>query len=340
MSDAVSSVNEKQRPRAGSVSHSPDLQPGGSKHIPVLLHKVVEYLAPQPGGVYLDATLGGGGYTFELLKRSGERGRVLAIDADPAAIQRVLRSPEMKIFSGRLTAVNDNFSDLGRIATRENFSEIDGAVFDLGLSSDELADPERGFAFQIDGHLDMRFDFEKGKNASDLLMKADGRDLEKIFREYGEERYARRIAGAIVSRRSEKPIERTGDLAEIVRTALPASARRYERNTLARVFQALRIAVNDELENLSKALPQAFELLRPGGRLAVVSFHSLEDRIVKRYFKNLAHACVCPPEFPECQCGKSDVARILTRKPVIPDEGEIIANPRSASAKLRVAEKL
>jgi len=309
-------------------------------HVPVLLNEVIKYLDPKPNQNFIDCTLGGGGHTAAILKLTGPRGKVLGIDLDVRAIevakQKVLGS---KLQVSRLVAVQDNFKNLKEIVLQNNFQNISGILFDLGFSSMEIADPKKGFSFQIDAPLDMRYG-EEGITAEEIVNHSREKELEKIFREYGEERFPGRIARVICEARKTQPIKTTFQLVEIIRGVVPKKFQHGRIHFATKVFQALRIAVNDELESLKKVLPEAMEILTPGGRLAVISFHSLEDRIVKQFFKKESSGCVCPKSVPVCQCGHQAILKILNKKPIVPSEEEATQNPRSRSAKLRVAEKL
>ncbi len=312
---------------------------GAPGHVTVLPREAVEGLAPRPGGRYLDGTFGGGGHTRALLEASAPDGRVLGIDADPAAIARgaALRAE----FGDRLILRGGNFAALATHAREAGLAPLDGVLLDLGLSSYQLADRERGFSFGGDGPLDMRFGPGAARTAADLVNGADEGELADLLFRYGEERHARRIARAIVREREREPIARTARLAAIVAGAAPRQGRDRERiHPATRTFQALRIAVNGELEALEEGLAGALEVLAPGGRLAVIAFHSLEDRIVKDFIRREARGCVCPPRVPVCVCGHRPSLRPVTRKGVRPGEAEVAANPRSRSAILRVAEKV
>lgn len=301
-------------------------------HIPVLLREVIDLLAPQPGGIYIDATAGGGGHSEALLLHSVPTGRVLSLDADPVALERV--SGRLTPFGARSITLAMNFRYLAKAAQLASLDAVDGILLDLGMSSDQLADSSRGFALQVDGLLDMRFDPSLPLTAADLVNSLSETDLANLIYKYGEERLSRRIARAIVAAR---PVHTSRQLAEAV---VHAVGRREKIHPATRTFQALRIAVNDELEALAESLPQAIALLRPGGRLAVISFHSLEDRMVKQFMLREATDCLCPPPVPVCVCDHRATVRVVTRKPLQPSNDEIAANPRSRSAKLRVAEKL
>ncbi|HLJ79913.1 MAG TPA: 16S rRNA (cytosine(1402)-N(4))-methyltransferase RsmH [Ktedonobacterales bacterium] len=307
-------------------------------HVTVLPAETLDWLAPHPGGRYLDGTLGGGGHTTLLLDRSAPSGRVLGIDADAAALGRVRERLAEAVASGRLLLRQGNFAAMADIARAADFAPVDSIVLDLGLSSDQLADRERGFSFAADAPLDMRFDRTRGQPAGDLVNTLDEAELADLLWRYGEERRSRPIARRIVEARRQRPIARTGEVAKLV--AAVVHGRPGGIHPATRTFQALRIAVNDELGSLETALPAAIELLRPGGRLAVISFHSLEDRIVKHAFQAEERGCICPPELPACVCGRSPRLRILTRHPVTAGPDEVARNPRSRSAKLRVAQRL
>jgi 16S rRNA (cytosine1402-N4)-methyltransferase len=309
-----------------------------SVHIPVLREAVVEWLRPHDGGRYLDATLGGGGHTAAILDTSAPGGRVLAIDADPAARERVTRRLRDAITAGRLIVAAGNFRQMAALANEHGFRPIDGIVMDLGLSSDQLADRERGFSFGVEASLDMRFDPGQGESAADLLSTRSESEIADILWRYGEERRSRAIARRIVAAREQRPIRTTVELAQIVAKAVPGRPGGIHPAT--RTFQALRIAVNDELGALTEALPQALDLLAQGRRLAVISFHSLEDRIVKQWMRAEERGCVCPPNAPVCTCGRAPTLRVLTRHPLVANDAEIAANVRAHSAKLRVAERV
>jgi len=309
-------------------------------HLPVLVDEVIEMLAPAPGSLHIDATLGGGGHTERILEAANPDGRLLGLDADPAAIARVdarLRSR----FGDRLVLRQANFRELAAVAPGAGFAAVDGCLFDLGLSSFQLADRDRGFGFRTGGPLDMRFDPSHGVPAAELLATLDAAELAALFGRYGEEPKAGRIARAIVDARRVAPIATAEELAALVEKVLPPNPRLPRRTHPAtRVFQALRIAVNEELEALEAGLHAAVDLLRPGGRLVVLSYHSLEDRIVKRFFQAERRGCVCPPEVPICVCGHNPRLRLVTRRSVTPSTAEIVANPRARSARMRAAERL
>jgi len=340
---------------ASSTASDPldDRQPAlpvpGTVHLPVLEQEVLRFLAPHPDGLYIDATAGGGGHSLAILQAStsgdaaltpsahlaagGARGgRVLSLDADPAAVERVRHL--LGAFGERSTVVHSNFRHLAAVARQHGFVAVDGILMDLGLSSDQLENAGKGFAMLTQGPLDMRFDPGQPLTAADLVNSTSEEDLANLIYRYGEDRLSRRIARAIVRAR---PLSSTSELAEVIWRAV---GRREKIHPATRTFQALRIAVNDELGALSDALPQAAALLRPGGRLAVIAFHSLEDRIVKQFMQREATDCLCPPEVMVCQCGHKAILTIVTRKPVQAAQAELNQNPRSRSAKLRVAERL
>lgn len=307
-------------------------------HIPVLLEEVMEGLKLFSGGFYVDCTAGGGGHSEEILKRTAPDGKVLALDQDPDALAAVSR--RLESYGDRLLVERANFIQLPRVLDRLGIKTVNGIMFDLGVSSYQLDNPLRGFSYMEDAPLDMRMDPDQPETAADLVQKASKKQLTKIIKDYGEEKWASRIAGFIVRERSKRAIETTGQLVEIIKAAVPASARRKGAHPAKRTFQALRIAVNRELEILRDALRGAAAVLYPGGRICVISFHSLEDRIVKDTFKELSDPCTCPPDFPQCVCGRKPALKPVTRRPITPSEKELELNPRSRSAKLRVAEKI
>ncbi|MFA5413059.1 MAG: 16S rRNA (cytosine(1402)-N(4))-methyltransferase RsmH [Patescibacteria group bacterium] len=308
----------------------------GAKHIPVLLNEVIKFLDPKPNQNFIDCTLGAGGHTIEILKRTAPKGKVLGIDLDPRAI-KIAKSRIGN--ADRLVAVQGNYKDLENIVLQKDFKNISGILIDLGFSSMEIADPKKGFSFQIDAPLDMRYG-EEGETAADILNRSREQELERIFKEYGEEKFSGRIARIICEIRKNNPIDTTFKLVDAIAEVVPKKFQFGRVHFATKVFQALRIAVNHELENLTEVLPQAVRVLPPGGRLAIISFHSLEDRIVKQFFKKESSGCTCPKDFPVCQCGHKAILKILNKKPIVPSEEEATQNPRSRSAKLRAAEKL
>ena len=305
-------------------------------HVPVLADEVRELLAVQPGETVIDGTFGAGGHAALLAADLEGKGRFIAIDKDASVRPYFERFQRGTSVSARFLR-GDFAVILGQLA--DNGVEADAIHLDLGISSMQVDRPERGFSYAADAPLDMRMDASAPRSARDVVNEADERELADIFRRYGEERFSRQIARAIVRRRAEQPFERTGDLVEVVRSAIPAPRRFGDGHPAKRVFQALRIVVNEELESLEQALPAAVQLLRPGGRIAVISFHSLEDRIVKRFFAAQARGCTCPPDLPICVCGKEPSLRLATRKAIRPSPSETAENPRTSSARLRVAVK-
>jgi len=313
------------------------LQRSEADHTPVLAEEVRELLDVRPGNTVVDATFGAGGHARLLAEDLDGKGKLVAIDRDPTVkpyVDRVKASAgvDVRFLRGDFAVV------LSQLAA--NAVDADAILLDLGVSSMQLDRPERGFSYATDAPLDMRMDPSSEPSARDIVNTWGEQELVTIFRRYGEERYARQIARAIVRRRGQQPLERTGELVDTIKGAIPTPARFGEGHPAKRVFQALRIAVNDELHALETALPAALAMLRPGGRLAVISFHSLEDRIVKRFFSEKAKGCTCPPELPVCVCGKQPELRILTRKPVRPTDREVDVNPRAGSARLRAAVKV
>jgi 16S rRNA (cytosine1402-N4)-methyltransferase len=312
------------------------LPPTATDHVPVLADEVRECLAVRPGETVVDATFGAGGHAARLAADLRGSGKLIAIDRDPGAREYFQRfekraGVQTRFLRGDFAVVLEQLAGNG--------VEADAILLDLGVSSMQIDRPERGFSYATDAPLDMRMDTSADVTAAGIVNEADERDLVTIFRRYGEERYARQIARAIVRRRKEQPFERTGDLVETIRAAIPAPARFGDGHPAKRVFQALRIAVNDELTSLETALPAAFQMLRPGGRLAVISFHSLEDKIVKRFMRDLERGCECPPDFPVCVCGRKPELRSISRKAIRPGADEVATNPRAASARLRAGVK-
>jgi 16S rRNA (cytosine1402-N4)-methyltransferase len=313
------------------------LQTSATDHVPVLADEVRELLAVQPGQTVVDATFGAGGHAALLAADLAGRGKLIAIDRDPGArpyFDRLAKGTgaQMRFLRGDFAVVLEQLA--------QNGVEADAVLLDLGVSSMQIDRPERGFSYAVDAPLDMRMDPSADVTAAGIVNEAAERDLATIFKRYGEERYARQIARAIVRRRKEQRYERTGELVETIKSAIPAPARFGDGHPAKRVFQALRIAVNDELGSLEAALPAAFAMLRSGGRLGVISFHSLEDRLVKRFMRDLERGCECPPDFPVCVCGKEPQLRSLSRKPIRPSARETAANPRASSARLRVGVKV
>ncbi len=306
-------------------------------HVTVLLNESVDALNVRPDGVYLDGTLGGGGHSFEIARRL-TTGRLIGVDRDPKALQAA--SERLASFADRFTPVHANFSDLPRILRELGIPGVDGMLFDLGVSSPQLDEASRGFSYMADAPLDMRMDPTDALTAREIVNTWSQEELRRILFTYGEERYAPMIAAAIVRRRADRPIETTLELVDVIRSAMPSKALREKQHPAKRSFQAIRIAVNDELTAVDRMMQSAVDLLNPGGRLAVITFHSLEDRIVKNAMAEAARGCICPPEFPVCVCGRKPKVRIITKKPVTAPEEELNDNPRARSAKLRVAERI
>lgn len=307
-------------------------------HEPVLLDEVIEALAIKPDGIYLDGTAGGGGHSFAIASRL-TAGRLIAVDRDPEAVAAA--SERLAPLGDRAKVVRSNFSDMDRVCTAEGIAALDGILLDLGVSSHQLDTPERGFSYISDAPLDMRMDPSSPLSAVDVVNGYPRERLEKIIFEYGEEKFASRIASKICEARAASPIRTTGELVALIRAAMPAAAvRSSEHHPAMRTFQAIRIEVNGELEIIEPTVRRAVSLLAPGGRLAVITFHSLEDRRVKQTYAELARGCICPPDFPVCVCGHKPEIRIITKKPVTATPDELKRNTRSHSAKLRVAEKI
>ncbi len=306
-------------------------------HKPVLLRECLDGLNIRPGGIYVDGTLGRAGHSLEIAKRLSA-GRLIAVDRDQAALDAAPARLEGCL--DRVTLVRGNFGDLADILASLGVAGVDGMLFDLGVSSPQLDDGSRGFSYLQDAPLDMRMDQSAPLTARDVVNGWSQEELRRILWQYGEERYSGPIAAAIVRAREREPIETTGQLAELIRSAMPAKARREKQHPAKRSFQAIRIAVNDELGEVERLLGSALEVLNPGGRVAIISFHSLEDRLVKTAFGAWAKGCTCPPDFPVCVCGRTPRARLVGRRPITPGEEELNENARARSAKLRIAEKL
>lgn len=307
------------------------------KHISVLLDECIDNLNIKPDGIYVDGTLGMGGHSYEIAKRL-TTGRLIGIDRDETAIERA--GKRLEEFSDRVTLVHGNFSDTASILDNLNIPAVDGMLFDLGVSSPQLDEAERGFSYMNDAPLDMRMDKSMGLTAYDVVNTYSVDRLNRIFWDYGEERYARKISAAIDAHRAQKPIETTLELVDIIKSALPAAALREKQHPAKRCFQAIRIAVNDELGAIATLMDTAPDKLKIGGRLCVISFHSLEDRIVKSGIAARENGCTCPREAPICTCGFKKTLKSVCRKPILPSEEELDANPRSRSAKLRMAERV
>lgn len=306
-------------------------------HRSVLLDEAVEALNIRPDGVYVDGTAGGGGHSFAIASRL-ENGLLIAIDQDENAIAAA--GARLAPLGARARVVRNNFSNLNDVLETCGIGEIDGLLLDLGVSSHQLDEAERGFAYQNDAPLDMRMDRRQSKSAYDVVNTYSEEELKRILFTYGEERFSGRIAAKIVAQREKKPIETTGELADLIRSAIPAAAREGGHHPAKRSFQAIRIEVNAELDVIVPAIESAVSHMRSGGRIAIITFHSLEDRIVKQAFARLASGCTCPKDLPICVCGKKPLVKVITKKPILPGDVELEENPRSRSAKLRVAEKI
>lgn len=310
----------------------------GFRHFPVMPEEVVKFLACKHGRIYVDGTVGGGGHTIAILNAVAPGGSVIGIDWDEDAIQAAME--RLKDYSKSLTLVRENFANIKKVMGDLNIKNVDGILLDLGVSSYHLERPDRGFSFRFDAPLDMRMDKRQKTTAYNIVNELSMKELEKIIREYGEERWAKRIAGSIIEKRRYGPISTTKELSNLVFFAIPKKFHPRDIHPATRTFQAIRIAVNDELNNLKKAVDDGVGLLGLGGRMVVISFHSLEDRIVKGSFKRFEKGCVCPDDFPKCVCGKKSKLKVITKKPVLPSLGEISKNPRARSARLRAAERI
>jgi 16S rRNA (cytosine1402-N4)-methyltransferase len=307
-------------------------------HVPVLLREVLDGLAVRPGGAYADCTVGGGGHAREIAERLGPGGLLVGLDQDPNALAAASR--HLAEFGDRVRLVRSNFERLGQVLRELGLTAADGILMDLGVSSHQLDEAERGFSYQHDAPLDMRMDPDRPLSARTLVNQYTESELARTILQYGEERWASRIAQFIVRERQRRPLETTTDLVDLIKAAIPAPARREGGHPARRTFQALRIAVNDELGVLERGLEAAVDLLTAGGRLAVITFHSLEDRIVKQAFARWAKGCICPPALPVCRCGLTPKVRLLSKKPITAEVDEVARNPRARSAKLRTAERV
>lgn len=304
-------------------------------HISVLLNECIDNLNITPDGIYVDGTMGGGGHSLEIAKRL-TTGRLICIDQDPNAHEAA--GKRLAEYKDRITFVRDNFGNIANILDSLGVEKIDGMLLDIGVSSHQLDEAERGFSYQQDAPLDMRMNPDRPFSAYDVVNGYDEDELDRVIFTYGEERWARRIAQFIVKEREAKPIETTGELVDIIKKAVPKGARKDGPHPAKRTFQAIRIEVNGELEVLQRAIDDVAARLAVGGRLCIITFHSLEDRIVKEAFRKQENPCICPPQFPVCVCGKKPLGRVITRKPILPSKEELEENPRSRSAKLRVLE--
>lgn len=307
------------------------------KHTSVLLYETIKGLNIKPDGIYVDGTLGGGGHSFEIAGRLSEKGRLIGIDQDEAAITAA--GERLKEFKDKVTIVRSNYRNTKTVLSSMGIQKIDGMILDLGVSSYQLDNVERGFSYRYDTALDMRMDLRQSLTAKDIVNGYEEMELFHIIRDYGEDKFAKNIAKHIVRARQEKPIETTGELNEIIKAAIPAKMRAEGGHPSKRTFQAIRIECNRELEVLRESLEELIDLLNPGGRLCIITFHSLEDRIVKTAFKRAENPCTCPPSFPVCVCGRTSRGKVITGKPILPGKEEMDDNPRSKSAKLRIFEK-
>ena len=307
-------------------------------HISILLNECLDALEIKPDGTYMDATLGGAGHSLRIAQRLDKGGRLICIDRDDAALNNAEK--RLKDVRERVTLVKSDFRNLDNVISDLGLSGVDGILFDLGVSSPQLDEAERGFSYQQDAPLDMRMDATKPFSAYDVVNTYSEADLDRIIFTYGEERWAKRIAQFIVAERANKPIETTGELVDVIKKAVPKGARKDGPHPAKRTFQAIRIEVNGELDVLERAIDQAAHRLTEGGRLCIITFHSLEDRIVKEAYRRQENPCICPPQFPVCVCGRKPVGKVITRKPIVPSKEELAENHRSRSAKLRILEGL
>lgn len=307
------------------------------KHRSVLLEETIEGLQIRKDGIYVDGTLGGGGHTLEICKRLGEKGSIVGIDQDQAAVRAA--SIRLKDFGEKVTIVWSNYCDMKSVLQQLQIDKVDGIILDLGVSSYQLDTAERGFSYREDAPLDMRMDTRQEKTARDIVNGYSETELFRVIRDYGEEKFARNIAKNIVERREKAPICTTGELTDIIRSSIPMKFQKKVGHPAKRTFQAIRIELNKELEVLRESLDDMIELLNPGGRLCIITFHSLEDRIVKNAFRKNEDPCICPPDFPVCVCGRTSRGKVITRKPILPSSEEMEENSRSKSAKLRIFQK-
>ena len=306
------------------------------KHKSVLLNETIDGLNIKPNGIYVDGTLGGGGHAYEVCRRLGEKGSIIGIDQDAAAIEAA--SARLKDFGEKVTIVRSNYCDMKSKLHELGIDKVDGIVLDLGVSSYQLDTAERGFSYREDAPLDMRMDTRQKMTARDIVNDYTEADLYRVIRDYGEDKFAKNIAKHIVQARAVKPVETTAELSEIIRASIPMKFQKKSGHPAKRTFQALRIELNRELDVLRDSLDDMIDLLNPGGRLCIITFHSLEDRIVKSAFRKNENPCTCPPDFPVCVCGKKSKGSIITKKPILPSEEELEYNSRSKSAKLRIFE--
>lgn len=307
------------------------------KHKSVLLEETIRNLKVKPDGIYVDGTLGGGGHAYEVCRQLSAKGSLIGIDQDEAAIEAA--GERLQEFGDRVTIIRSNYCNMKKELQKIGISSVDGIVLDLGVSSYQLDNAERGFTYREDVPLDMRMDRRGSRTARDIVNTYTENELYRVLRDYGEEKFAKKIARNICTARSEKPIETTGELIELIKQSIPMKMRAVGGHPAKKTFQAIRIELNQELEVLRNSLDDMIELLNDSGRICIITFHSLEDRIVKTIFRRNENPCTCPPDFPVCVCGKTSMGRVITRKPILPDEEEIAVNKRSKSAKLRVFER-
>ena len=307
------------------------------RHTSVLLEPSIEQLQIRPNGIYVDGTLGGGGHSYHIAERLTEDGRLIGIDRDEDAI--CAASKRLEPFTDRVTIVKNNYGNIREVLDRLEISQVDGILLDLGVSSYQLDTAERGFSYMADAPLDMRMDREESRTAWDIVNTYSEQELFRVIRDYGEDRFAKNIAKHIVKQREEKPVETTGELVKIIQGAIPMKVQKTGGHPAKRTFQAIRIELNRELTVIDEVIDTMIDVLKPGGRLCIITFHSLEDRIVKSRFRTAENPCVCPREFPVCVCGRKSKGHVVTRKPILPSETEMEENPRARSAKLRVFEK-
>lgn len=307
------------------------------EHKSVLLEETVDSLAIKPDGIYVDGTLGGGGHAYEVCSRLSEKGRLIGIDQDADAIKAA--SERLEVYRNKVTIVRSNYENIAAVLSDLGIQKVDGIYLDLGVSSYQLDTVERGFTYREDAPLDMRMDQRNTQTAADIVNTYSESELYRIIRDYGEDKFAKNIAKHIVRVREEKPFETTGELIEVIKAAIPMKVRATGGHPAKRTFQALRIELNHELDVLNRSIDTMIDLLNPGGRLSIITFHSLEDRIVKTRFRNNENPCICPPGFPVCMCGKESKGSVVTRKPIVPTDKEIEENKRSKSSKLRVFER-